>query len=461
MYTKIRKSPALLFILIVPFVWYVSFSVVYPQDNAVLSPQVYADRRAAVLEQMPDSSVAVFQSATTKTRSNDVNYEYRQDSNLLYLTGIADPNTVLILVKGGIEIDGAKVAELLFVPKGNPRTAVFDKTSISVEAAQSNLGFKYVKTYDKFKNEINNILEDKKLVFLSFQTDFMYEPVSNQKYFISRNAKKALKEKFPQLKVKSPGKILTSLRQIKSPEELRLLQKAIDLTCQAQKEAMRSAKPGLYEYQLEAIIEYMFKRGGSEYPAFPAIVASGPNSVILHYSKNRRKMETGDLVVMDIGAEYHGYAADVTRTIPVSGKFTQEQKRIYEIVLRAQKQAIAAIKPGVPFRKIHKVASKIIEEAGYGQYFNHATSHYVGLDVHDVGDYGALQVGMVITVEPGIYIPEGSDLDKAYWNIGVRIEDDVLVTEDGYKILSDQAPKEIDDIERLMKEKSELAASLE
>ncbi|MFQ5770634.1 MAG: M24B family metallopeptidase, partial [bacterium] len=218
------------------------------------------------------------------------------------------------------------------------------------------------------------------------------------------------------------------------------------------KEAMRSVKPGLYEYQLEAISEYVFKRGGSEYPAFPSIVGSGPNSIVLHYSENRRKMENGDLVVIDIGAEYHGYAADVTRTIPVNGKFTGEQKRIYEIILRAQKQAITAIKPGVPFRDIHKVAKKTIEEAGYGKYFSHGTSHYLGLDAHDVGDYGALQPGMVITVEPGIYIPEGSDLDKAYWNIGIRIEDDVLVTEDGYKILSDKAPKEIDDIEKLMKE---------
>jgi len=454
------KSSSVARVLIFLIIAVCQFKLVLAQDLAI-PPGEFAQRRSAVLQQMPDSSVAIFHAALLKTRSNDVEYEYRQDNNLYYLTGITDRNVALVLVKAGVDIDSVKSSEVLFIPRGNPRMASVLGKSISMERVKKELGFEVVKRYGDFAKMVGNFLIGRKELLYSFPVEFLYDTVSNQRYFIAQKAKKSFKKKFDGLKVKSPSKILAGLRQIKSSAELRLLQKAIDITGEAHLAAMRAAKPELHEFQLEAIIEYVFKFSGAEYPAFPSIVGSGPNSTILHHWKNRRQLDKDDLVVIDIGAEFQGYSADVTRTIPANGKFSKEQKEIYEIVLQAQKEAIAAVKPGVPFRDVHKVAKKIIQEAGYAKYFNHGTSHYLGLDTHDVGDRGPLQNGMVITVEPGIYIPEGAEIDKAYWNIGVRIEDDVLVTEDGHKLLSHKAPREIADIEKIMKEESKLFSILD
>ncbi len=454
------KSSSVARVLIFLIIAVCQFTLVLAQDLAI-PPEEFAKRRSAVLQQMPDSSVAIFHAALLKTRSNDVEYEYRQDNNLYYLTGITDRNVALVLVKAGVDIDSVKSSEVLFIPRGNPRMASVLGKSISMERVKKELGFEVVKRYGDFAKMVDKFLIGRKELLYCFPVEFLYDTVSNQRYFIAQKAKKSLKKKFDGLKVKSPSKILAGLRQIKSSAELRLLQKAIDITGEAHLAAMRAAKPELHEYQLEAIIEYVFKFSGAEYPAFPSIVGSGPNSTILHHWKNRRQLDKDDLVVIDIGAEFQGYSADVTRTIPANGKFSKEQKEIYEIVLRAQKEAIAAVKPGVPFRDVHKVAKKVIREAGYAKYFNHGTSHYLGLDTHDVGDRGPLQNGMVITVEPGIYIPEGAEIDKAYWNIGVRIEDDVLVTENGHKLLSHKAPREIADIEKIMKEESKLFSILD
>ncbi|NIR52219.1 M24 family metallopeptidase [candidate division KSB1 bacterium] len=442
-----------LFICVFQFV----AQTVFSQNSDFLSAEEFVNRRAAVLEQMADSSVAVFQAANVKTRSNDVEFEYRQDSNFYYLTGISDPNTILVLVKEGVKLDNGQTLEILFFQKRHPRMSGWLGKQVIPETAEKRFGFKHVRSSDAFRDMVRVFLDGKKVLYYNFEPDFLYEPVSDERFFLGRQVKKNLKKKYPGLKVKSPAKILTALRQIKSPAETELMQKAVDITCQAHMEVMRSARPGLYEYQLEAIIEYVFKYHGAEHPAFPSIVGSGPNTSILHHWKNRRKTKNGELVVLDIGAEYSGYSADVSRTIPINGEFSEKQREIYEIVLQAQKAAIAAVKPGVPFRDVHKVAKKVIDDAGYAKYFTHGTSHYLGLDTHDVGDYGLLKAGMVITVEPGIYIAEGAEVDKSYWNIGIRIEDDVLVTENGHEILSKSAPKEIQEIEKLMKEESRIS----
>lgn len=446
-----------------PFVFLIAchlflfISNLFAQVYFGLPVEIYAKRRTGFLQQMPDNSIAVFQSATAKTRSRDINYEYRQNSDLLYLTGISQPNTALILVKN-VSSPGVSenTSEILFLPKITRRNV--EGTSINEEIAKNVLGFKKVFDRAAFNKKFNTFLKNKKVLFAKFEPDFIYEPLSQKRYFIGREAKKLLREKYPGLRVESPGKIMTRLREIKSQEELKLMQKAIDITCDAHIQAMRNARPGMYEYELEAIIEYVFKRSGAQYPAFPSIIGSGPNSTIIHYWRNERKMQSGDVVVIDIGAEYFGYAADVTRTLPVNGKFTPAQRELYEIVLRAQKEAIAAVRPGIPFRKIHKIARQVIESAGFGKYFIHSTSHYLGMDVHDVGDYRKLKPGMVITVEPGIYIPEGSPADKKYWNIGIRIEDDVLVTKTGHKVLSLRAPKEIKAIESLMEKSAGMSS---
>lgn len=257
--------------------------------------------------------------------------------------------------------------------------------------------------------------------------------------------------------------ILVDLREVKTEEELTFLQKAIDITAAAHREAFRSIEPGLHEYEVEAVIEYVFHREGAEYTGFPSIVGSGENSVILHYESNRRRMEDGDVVVMDIGAEYRGYSADVTRTVPVNGRFSQPQEQIYRSVLEAQEAAIAAAVPGAGLQELNAAATAVLadqlEQLGLisdpgevRRFFPHGVSHYLGLDVHDVGNYGPLRPGDVITVEPGIYIPPTEGVDEQWWNIGVRIEDDILITEDGPVVLSEAAPKTIEEIEALMAE---------
>jgi Xaa-Pro aminopeptidase len=258
--------------------------------------------------------------------------------------------------------------------------------------------------------------------------------------------------------------LLDELRTVKTDEELVLLRKAIDITVEAHRQVMMQVQPGWTEYQIEALVEYTFRRLGSEHPGFPSIVGSAENSVILHYETNRRTTRPGDVVVIDVGAEYHGYTADVTRTIPVSGRYSPEQRQIYEIVYAAQEAGIAAARAGNPPFATHQAASRVLAEGlsrlglisgpndqvGLRRFFMHGTTHYLGLDVHDVGSGGPMQPGTVITVEPGIYIAAAEDIDPKWWNIGVRIEDDVLVTEGDPVVLSRGAPRQIDEIERLM-----------
>jgi Xaa-Pro aminopeptidase len=233
------------------------------------------------------------------------------------------------------------------------------------------------------------------------------------------------------------------LRQVKAPTEIVLLEKAIQITLKGHTAAARVIAPGVMEYEVEAALEYEFRRNGAERPGFPSIVGSGPFSTILHYDKSERRMEAGDVVVIDVGAEYSGYSADVTRTYPVSGRFSERQREIYQIVLDAQKAAIAKIKPGARISDVHQAAVAHLRSKGFEKYFIHGTTHHIGLAVHDVGDTSRpFEPNMVITVEPGIYIPEE--------RLGVRIEDDILVTPSGHRILS-TFPKEIAEIEALVK----------
>ena len=219
------------------------------------------------------------------------------------------------------------------------------------------------------------------------------------------------------------------------------------------------------EYEIKAVIEYVFKSNGAEYPGFPSIIGAGENSCIIHYETSRKKIVAKDMIVCDVGAEYHGYIADITRTIPADGKFSEQEKILYSVVLEAQEAGIALCKPGNDFRAPHKAAVSVIQkrllELGIiktanevNNFFYHSTSHYIGLDVHDVGLYGRFNPGNAITVEPGIYIPWGSDCDEKWWNIGIRIEDDVLITETNPEVLSSCVPKSISEIEELMKKES-------
>ncbi|RMG58295.1 MAG: M24 family metallopeptidase [Bacteroidetes bacterium] len=266
--------------------------------------------------------------------------------------------------------------------------------------------------------------------------------------------------------VSSLDYLMNGLREIKTPEELVLLRKAIDISTIGQREVMKAMHPDMSEMEVQGIHEFVYKKYGAEYEGYPSIVGAGENGCILHYIDNIKDRLSDELVLMDLGAEYHGYTADVTRTIPADGTFSPEQRAIYDIVYEAQEAAMRACRPGLPFNGLHAaaqagvdsglVAIGLVEPGAFHPYFPHGTSHYLGLDVHDRGNYGPLAPGMVLTIEPGIYIPTGSKCDPRWWGIAVRIEDDVLVTETGCELLSDRAPRRAEEIEALMAEPSAL-----
>lgn len=435
-------------------------------------PSEFRQRREKFLATMARRSAAVFRSNEVYRRNGDVDYEYRQDSNFYYLTGFTEPEAALILAPApGLYVrDESKfVKEILFVQPSDPRMEAWTGKRLGVEGAKKKLGFEAVLPISQFETYLGRLLGRIDTLYFDAGRVGLDAPLNRSLELLKR-----ARERLYDFKVINPNAALARMRVIKSPEELKLIRKAVDITSAGHRELMRRARPGMYEYELEAIVEYEFRRRGSERLGFPSIVGSGPNSTILHYEENSRKTEPGDMVVVDIGAEYRMYTADITRTIPISGKFNKAQRQIYSIVLRAQQAGIDAVKPGAGFRAPGQAATKEIvkglielgllkgsleenlKSRAYRKYFMHGVSHYVGLDVHDVGMYGSLEPGMVITVEPGIYISEAvgkeNGVDPRFWNIGVRIEDDVLVTETGHEVLSATAPKKIDEIEALMRE---------
>lgn len=402
-----------------------------------------AARRAQVLEHIDSSSAVVLISPEMAMRNGDVNYPFRQESSLLYLCGLNRPQVAMILVPSGIAVDGATARVLLFARE-------------SEEGGEQPLAIPdgVILPPGRFQETLSALLPRISILYVSRPGPaFVQDWLNGKPMFLERDSKKALEEKYPQLKVRSAGQVISGLRQCKSPAEVELIRRSIAVTGEGLKRAMEFCRPGVREYELQAEIEYpMIARGGGT--SFPSIIGSGPNSLIPHYDLNRRATLAGDLVVLDVGAEFDGYAADVTRTIPVSGKFTPVQKKVYETVLRAQQAAIAAIVPGAPWRVLDSCARGVINAAGYGRFWLHSVSHHLGMDVHDVGAMDTLRAGMVITVEPGIYIPATDTTVAAeFRGFGIRIEDDVLVTSTGAEVLSSAIVKDADEIERAMSRK--------
>ena len=454
---RLHVAVCLAFIsLAVPF-----YAASQKQDDIRITPEEYRQRRALLMSKMEPHSIAIFKAKDFSNRSNDVNFAYRQESNFLYLTGCEEPRAYLLLCPDGVTIgEAAPVKEVFFI---RPKTRSAAGESLGLEGAKAELGFASVLPGTELMGVAKGALTGKKVLYYApSMPDMVSDPLMEKRTIVSREVKSELQASFPDLEIKNLYGALGEMRSIKSPTELALLQKAIDATAIAHIEAMKSCEPGMFEYELQAVIEYCFAKNGAEFQGFPSIVGSGPNSCILHYDANRRKMQDGDVVVMDIGAEYHGYSADITRTIPVNGAFSPVQRQIYEIVLRAQEEAIKLMKPGTTVEHSAKATEVIADglmklglikdKTEVNRYYTHGLSHGIGLDVHDVGRFGAgMQPGMILTVEPGIYVPEGSPCDKKYWNIGVRIEDDVLITPEGNKVVSAAAPKSIKEIEVLMK----------
>jgi len=438
-------------------------------DDDLLSKSFHADRRDALRKLMPENSVAVFFAAPVRNRSNDVNFEYHQDPNFFYLSGLQEPHSMLLIFKEEVEYTGDNINEIIFIQPRDSAKELWTGRRLGEEGVQRILGFEKVLLNETLSSFNINFNSFDKLYYTLPMEDVRDNPVYRGDLYslVMHFKQKAASVLNPENQL-ILQEMMAKLRQVKTTDELTLMINAIDFTCNAQRELMKALRPGMNEYEAEALIEYVFMKNGSECPGFPSILGGGENSCILHYVSNRRELNEGDLLVCDIGAEYHNYTADVTRTLPVSGKFTEEQKQIYNIVLEAQQAGIIVSREGNKFWEPGNEAKRVIAQglleleiitdpSQVKQYFMHGTSHYLGLDVHDVGLFGPLERGNVITVEPGIYIPEGSPCNPKWWNIGVRIEDDVLITEGGPEVLSSCVPKTISVIETLMKEPSTIA----
>jgi len=424
----------------------------------------FAARRAEVLRRMPSASAMVVRSAEIRTRSNDVDYTFRQRNSLLYLSGMGETGCALVLARAAGDSSGAFGRTVLFVDERDPAREIWAGPMMGVDVARRVTGIDDVRPFRTLGRFLDSLLPTvRTLYYDDWAVATVNEPLLDTTINLERNLRFVLKSRYGRLAIKGAGEILHDMRCVKSPAEIELMRKAVAATIAGHRSTIRSGRPGIAEYELEATMEYEFARHGAESPGYPSIVGSGPNACILHYESNRRRTAAGDLVLMDCGAEYRGYSADITRTFPVSGKFTPEQRTLYDLVLKAQEAGIDACRPGNFFIDTHRRALEVLGEglaklgiiddvSEVARYFPHGTSHYLGLDVHDVGNLAArLQPGMILTVEPGIYIPAGSPCDRKWWNIGIRIEDDILVTPSGPENLSADLERSADQIERLMK----------
>ncbi len=429
----------------------------------------YSERRAAFMERMGEG-VAIIPAAPQSTRSNDVEYRYRQDNDLFYLTGFSEPNS-LCLLSPGHESDRF----VLFVQPRDREKETWTGKRYGTEGAKEVFGADAAWTIDQVTEVLPGHLAGVDRVYFAPGRDERMNALIQGLLDASRSGRARTGRGVVSLV--DPASILHEMRLFKSSGELDLMRKAVAASERAHAAAMKAARDGACEYELEALLEYHFRAAGGSGMAYPSIVASGANATILHYTQNDRRMRDGDLVLIDAGAEFDGYCSDVTRTFPVAAGYSPPQRRIYETVLRAQKEGIALVRPGVSMEDIHRRATEVlvdglldigllsgkadelIEKREHARFYMHRTGHWLGLDVHDVGRYridGAarpLEPGMVLTVEPGLYIAEDQDgVGDDYRGIGVRIEDDVLVTDTGHEVLSAAIPKEVDAIEAIRRE---------
>lgn len=443
-------------------------------DDAPLS--AYRARRERVLSALSEKSFVVLFSADERVRQNDVSYEYRQNSDVFYCTGMNELGTTLLLVPRGITLrgvipDSALVSNtsnqvpftaLLFVREQNRRDELWNGAITGRERAEKLYGIPTLES-KYLRAVLNDMLAKHDTVYISeLPTSDIAEPLLADTLNLETALPERVAARFPNLKVRSHKRLLGELRKIKDLSEVELLRKAINITIQGHLATIRAMRPKMYEYEAEAVMESTFKRLGAEDVGYASILGAGANSCVLHYTASRRQALSGEVLLMDCGAEYHNYTADITRTIPVGGIFSREQREIYNLVYAAQEAAIREYRKGTDWRKPHSRAVEVIRAGllklgiitnpdDYKLYFPHGSVHYIGLDVHDAGQYGLFQPNMVLTCEPGVYIPEGSPCDKKWWNIGVRIEDNILITNGDPVILSAALPRTADGIEKLMR----------
>ena len=424
-------------------------------------------RRSQLMKMIGKNSIAIVSSASMQVRNRDVEYPFRQDSDFLYLTGFNEPEAVMVL------IPGRKHGEyILFCRENDPEQETWHGRRAGEQGATEIHGADDFFPIDDIDDILPGLLEERQRVFhiMGRYPDFDTRVMGwvNQIKSQSRSGVHVPYE------FVSLDHLLHDMRLYKSRAEQRIMKRAAKISANAHRRAMRLCRPGLYEYSIEAEYTHEFRRNNADH-AYPPIVGAGENGCILHYNENAKQLQDGELLLIDAGCEVEGYASDITRTFPVNGRFSAAQRDVYEIVLAAQKAAIKKVKPGNHWNDPHNAAvrvitkglieikllkgslNKLIKEHAYRRFYMHRTGHWLGLDVHDVGDYKVgeqwrlLEPGMVMTVEPGIYIPAGSKaVHRKWWNIGIRIEDDVLVTAKGCEVLTAGVPSAIDDIEALM-----------
>jgi Xaa-Pro aminopeptidase len=426
---------------------------------------VFAARREAYMQAIGPNAVAVVRSLPQRLRNGDAYHPFRQHSDVVYLTGFVEPETTLVL-RPGAETERV----VMFVRPRDPEMEVWDGRRAGLEGAKDRYGADAAYTSAELPSKLWELIANTDELHYSLGVDEELDVLVGQA--LARLRKWEKKGKRPPRAVVDPRLALHELRLHKRPEELALLRRACAITCDAHVAAMRIGRPGVFEHELEAVLDYTFRRAGGAGPGYATIAGSGDNATILHYIENDRRIEDGDLVLVDAGCEYDHYTADITRTWPANGRFTAPQRAVYELVLATQKAAIELARPGKTIDDIHDhcvraltagmidlglltgtVDERVADEA-YKRFYMHGTSHWLGLDVHDAGAYTVggkprpLVPGMVITVEPGLYIArDAKDVPDELRGIGVRIEDDVAITADGHEVLTAACPKEVADVE--------------
>lgn len=430
--------------------------------------QEYEDRRQKLLAKMAPASAALIFSAPEATRNADSEYPYRQSSDFAYLTGFNEPEAVLVLVKS----DENHNHSILFNRVRDLTAEIWFGRRLGQDAAPKKLGIDRALPFDDINDQLHLLLNG---------LDVVYHAQGNYDYAdtLVNGAMEKLRHGFRQ-NLSAPVTLtdwrpwVHEMRLFKSAEEVAVMRRAGEITAMAHTRAMEKCRAGMFEYHLEGEIHHEFTRHGARYPSYNTIVGSGENACILHYTENESELRDGDLVLIDAGCEYQGYAGDITRTFPVSGKFSQAQREIYDIVLASEYKALEVLGPGSSIQQATEAAVHVmvtglvklgvmqgdvdvlIAEQAHRQFFMHGLSHWLGMDVHDVGNYGTversriLESGMVLTVEPGLYIAPDADVPEVYRGIGIRIEDDILITETGIEILTGGVVKEADEIETLM-----------
>jgi Xaa-Pro aminopeptidase len=443
-----------------------------------LGKEFHKERRQKLREKLPSNSVAVFFANAVRNRANDVDYIYHQDPNFFYLTGYKEPHAVLFIFKDKqTAANGTAYDEIVFVQPRDASAELWTGRRLGNEGVKNQLGLVQSFNNTEFRKYNVDFSKFSEILFSDFENDVrndpsdssdLYDLIAQFKVKVGYPSKEkgiviAPEPRRNNLNTQALFEIMGSLRGIKTPEEVALIRKAVRISCAGQVEVMKALKPGMSEREIQGIHEFVFKKYQAEEVGYPSIVGSGHNGCILHYEENYKpQVNAKDLILMDLGAEYRGYTADITRTIPINGKFSPEQKQIYDLVLKAQEEAMKVCKAGGTIYQLHLVTKTVInkglkdlgiikDENEPHLYYPHGCCHHIGLDVHDNGAYDVLLENMVITIEPGIYIPENAKCDKRWWGIAVRIEDDYLIKKDGAELLSVSAPRKTEEIEATMK----------